>query len=200
MSAAKPGFWELLREDYVAHGRDATRPGFRAVAVHRFGQWRMTVEPKLLRAPLSVMYRAMFRAVRNLYGIELPYTVALGRRVVFEHQHGIVVHGSTVIGDDCIIRQGVTLGIRSMERLDDAPVLGRGVNVGAGAKVIGPVNIGDGVDVGANAVVLQDVPAGALAVGVPAQVVPRKGVSELPNGSASAHADNALPGRITKEL
>jgi serine O-acetyltransferase len=200
MSAAEPSFWELLREDYEAHGRDATRPGFRAVAVHRFGTWRMSVQPKLLRAPLSVMYRALFRAVRNHYGIELPYTVQLGRRVVFEHQHGIVVHGSTVIGDDCIIRQGVTLGIRSMDRLDDAPVLGRGVNVGAGAKIIGPVHIGDGADVGANAVVLQDVPAGSLAVGIPAHVISRKGSPEPlePNGSASA--DNALPRRLTKEL
>ena len=106
MSASKPSFWELIREDYEAHGRDATRPGFRAVAVHRFGTWRMGVKTRALRAPLSVAYRAMYRAVRNWYGIELPYTVDLGRRVIFEHQHGIVIHGSAVIGDDCIIRQG----------------------------------------------------------------------------------------------
>ncbi|MET0341076.1 MAG: serine O-acetyltransferase [Polyangiales bacterium] len=198
MSAAKPSLWELLREDYEAHGRDATRPGFRAVAVHRFGTWRMGIGPKVLRAPLSVAYRAMYRAVRNLYGIELPYTVSLGRRVVFEHQHGIVVHGSTVIGDDCIIRQGVTLGIRSMDHLDHAPVLGRGVNVGAGAKILGPVRVGDNADVGANAVVLEDVPAGGLAVGVPAKLVPRKGLSEPPRGSMVA--EHTRTGRITKEL
>lgn len=173
MSGAEPSLWELLREDFVAHGRDITRPGFQAVAVYRFGVWRMKVGPKPLRAPLSVAYRALYRTVRNLYGIELPYSAKVGRRVIFEHQHGIVVHGQTVIGDDCIIRQGVTLGIRSMERLAEAPVLGRGVNVGAGAKIIGPVRIGDGAAIGANSVVLQDVPAGALAIGVPAHLVQR---------------------------
>jgi serine O-acetyltransferase len=174
MSEREPGFWRLIHEDYVAHGRDATRAGFQALAIHRFGVWRMRVQPKLLRAPLSVAYRALYRTVRNVYGIELPYSARIGRRVVFEHQHGIVVHGQTVIGDDCIIRQGVTLGIRSMERLAEAPVLGRGVNVGAGAKIIGPVHVGDGAAIGANAVVLKDVPAGALAIGVPATLVNRQ--------------------------
>ncbi|MDB4985447.1 MAG: cysE 1 [Myxococcaceae bacterium] len=173
MSGAVPSLWQLIREDFVAHGSDITRPGFQAVAIYRFGVWRMTVEPKPLRAPLSIAYRALYRTVRNLYGIELPYSAKIGRRVIFEHQHGIVVHGQTVIGDDCIIRQGVTLGIRSMERLTEAPVLGRGVNVGAGAKIIGPVQIGDGASIGANAVVLKDVPAGALAIGVPAHLVSR---------------------------
>ncbi len=177
MSVEKPGFWQLVREDFIAHDRDVTRPGFQAVLVYRFGVWRMGIEPKPLRAPFSVVYRALYRTVRNLYGIELPYSVKLGRRVVFEHQHGIVVHGATEIGDDCIIRQGVTLGIRSLKRLTEAPVLGRGVNVGAGAKIIGPVKVGDGADIGANAVVLKDVPPGALAIGVPARVVPRNGVS-----------------------
>lgn len=198
MSPGKPSLWEQIREDYEAHGREWSRPGFRAVAVHRFGTWRMGVKPRFLRAPLSVAYRAMYRAVRNLYGIELPYTVELGRRVVFEHQHGIVVHGHTVIGDDCIIRQGVTLGIRSMEHLDHAPVLGRGVNVGAGAKILGPVRVGDHADVGANAVVLKDVPAGALAVGVPAQLVPRKPHSESPRPTLIS--DSVRARRITKEL
>src|SRR5439155_24877828 len=81
-----PGLWAQVREDYVAHGRDWTRPGFRAVAVHRLGVWRMAIRSRLLRAPFSMIYRVMYRRVRNVYGIELPYTVQLGRRVVFEHQ------------------------------------------------------------------------------------------------------------------
>lgn len=192
MSAREPTLWQLWREDFEAHGRDATRPGFQAVAVHRFGVWRMGVEPKLARAPLSILYRALYRTVRNVYGIELPYTVKLGRRVIFEHQHGIVVHGQTVIGDDCIIRQGVTLGIRSMDRLTEAPVLGNGVNVGAGAKIIGHVQVGDGAAIGANAVVLKDVPAGALAIGVPAQLVAR-------SKPAVPVEARPLEDRITKE-
>lgn len=173
MHQDEPSLWDLLREDYAAHGRDSSRPGFRAVAVHRFGNWRMRIGPIILRAPLSLLYRAMFRHVRNHYGIEIPDTVRLGRRVVFEHQHGIVVHGNTVIGDDCIIRHGVTLGLRDLSRADEAPRLGRRVNIGAGAKIIGAVRIGDDAAIGANAVVLSDVPDGALAVGVPARLVTR---------------------------
>jgi serine O-acetyltransferase len=164
----------FIAEDHAAHGRDWTKPGFRAIAVHRFGVWRMTVRPKLLRAPLSRLYWMLFRRCRNVYGIELPYTVSLGHRVVFEHQGGIVIHGACVIGDGCIIRQNCTLGVRSIERLDDVPILGRNVNVGAGAVLMGRIEVGDGATIGANAVVMLDVPPGALAVGVPARIVERK--------------------------
>ena len=81
-----------------------------------------------------------------------------------------MVHGNTVIGDRCIIRQGCTLGIRRLDRLDDAPTLEEGVALGAGCAVLGGVTLGAGCAIGANAVVLQDVPAGAVAVGIPAKV------------------------------
>jgi serine O-acetyltransferase len=165
--------WDQIKQDWIAHGRDWTRPGFRAVAVHRFGVWRMNVQPKLLRAPLSILYRCMYRKCRNHYGIELPYTVKLGRRVIIEHQSGIVIHGNCEIGDDSIIRQGVTLGNKSLDKPYDAPKLGERVNVGAGAKILGAVTIGDGASIGANAVVLKDVPAGAIAVGIPAKILER---------------------------
>jgi len=164
--------FEQICEDYRAHGRDWTRPGFRAVAVHRFGVWRMSVRPKLLRAPLSLLYRFLFRRIRNRYGVELPYSVRLGRRVVFEHQSGIVVHGATEIGDDCIVRQNCTFGVRRLDDLDGAPHVGRGVDIGAGAVLLGRIKIGDGARIGANAVVLDDVPPGGLAVGVPAVIKP----------------------------
>lgn len=160
-----------IAEDFRAHGRDWTRPGFRAVALHRFGNWRMRIRSRLLRAPFTLVYRCMFRRVRNVYGIEIPCSVRLGRRVVFEHQHGVVIHGSSVIGDDCIIRQGVTLGNRYIERPLEAPVLGHRVNVGAGAKLLGAIHIGDDACIGANAVVLHDVPERATAVGVPAGIL-----------------------------
>lgn len=169
----EPDVLALIKEDYDAHGRDWTRPGFQAMALYRFGVWRMKIEPRALRMPLSALYNTAFVAVRNLYGIEVPYTARIGRRVVLEHQHGIVVHGSSVVGDDCILRQGVTLGIRRMDRLDDAPVLGKGVNVGAGAKILGNVQIGDEVAIGANAVVVHDVPAGGVVVGPAGQLLER---------------------------
>jgi len=142
----------------------------------------MKIEPKLLRAPFSILYRALYRKVRNTYGIELPYTVKLGRRVIIEHQSGIVIHGDCTIGDDSIIRQGVTLGNRYLDRPLDAPILGKSVNVGAGAKIFGKVTIGNGANIGANAVVLSDVPAGATVVGIPAKVIKMRSL----NGNGSS--------------
>lgn len=172
-SQPRPGLLAQIRQDWLAHGRDWTLPGFRAVAVARFGAWRMGVKPKPLRAPLSILYRVLYRRVRNVYGIELPYSVQLGRHVVFEHQGAVVIHGCAKIGDGCIIRQGVTLGNRTLDKPLDAPTLGMNVNVGAGAKVLGKLTVGDNAVIGANAVVLTDVPPGALAVGVPAVIKPR---------------------------
>lgn len=193
-----------IREDWKAHGRDWTLPGFRAVAVHRFGNWRMGIGPKLVRAPFSVLYRVMFRRVRNVYGIELPYTAQVGRRVVFEHQHGIVIHGQARIGDDCVIRHQVTLGNRHLGLPGDAPRLGRGVNVGAGAKILGAVTIGDGASIGANAVVLHDVPEGASAVGVPARVLPvplqSLSATSISPVSASAASSSTAPPRPAADL
>ena len=168
------GLWRQIVEDWSTNGRDWTRPGFRTLAFYRFGVWRMGIRSKLLRAPFSMFYRTLYRRARNRYGIELSYSVNVGRRLIIEHQHGIVIHGNTVIGDDCIIRQGVTLGIRSVERPTEAPVLGNRVDVGAGAKILGPVRIGDDAKIGANAVVLCDVPAGATAVGIPAKIIKRQ--------------------------
>jgi len=185
LETPQPGLLALLREDWIAHKRDWTRPGFRAVAVHRFGNWRMRIRPKLLRAPFSMIYRALYRHVRNHYGIELSYEVKLGRRVVFEHQGAVVIHGNSRIGDDCIIRHGVTLGNRYLKEHWEAPILGRGVSVGAGAKILGALNIGDGAAIGANAVVLCDVPPGRTAVGIPARILgeaePLQTVEGLPS-------------------
>lgn len=169
-----PNLWQQIVEDWNAHGRDWTKPGFRAIAVYRFGVWRMGIQPLILRAPFSVLYRMMFRKVRNGYGIELPYSAKVGRRVIIEHQSAIVIHGNCVIGDDCVIRQGCTLGNRYLDRLDEAPILGDRVNVGAGAKILGRVRIGNDACIGANAVVLSDVGTGETAIGIPAKILKRK--------------------------
>ena len=168
------GFWQQIKEDWDTHGRDWTKPGFRAVVVQRFGVWRMTIQPKMLRAPFSIVYRALYRKIRNVYGIDLPYTVKLGRRVIIEHQGAIIIHGNCSIGDDSIIRQGVTLGNRYLERPFESPQLGVRVNVGAGAKILGAVTIGDYANIGANAVVLSDIPSGKTAVGIPAKIIKSK--------------------------
>lgn len=160
----------LIREDYRSHDRDWTRPGFRALACYRFGVWRMGIRNPLLRFLPSRLYRMLFRYCRNIYGIELPYTATIGRRVVIEHQGGIVVHGNTVIGEGSIIRQNCTLGVRSRSHPDDAPIIGCDVDIGAGAVILGRIYIGDKAVIGANAVVLCDVPSGHIAVGIPAKI------------------------------
>jgi len=160
-------------EDYEVHRRDASTPGFRAIAVHRFGNYRMRVR-KPWRGLLTLIYQPLYEHCRNHYGVELPYSAKVGRRVRIEHQGGIVIHGCAEIGDECIIRQGVTLGNRHMNAPFAAPVLGKGVNVGAGAKVLGGIQIGDNASIGANSVVLDDVPAHCIAVGIPARTLPSR--------------------------
>ena len=161
--------FELLREDFAAHSRDPWRQGVWVMAVFRFGQWRYRVRTALLRKPLSLAYKFMKIGVQIATGIDLPCEARVGRRLVIEHFGGIVVSGDAVIGDDVTLRHGVTLGLRRTG-VPGAPVIGNGVDIGAGAKILGPVCIGDGAVIGANAVVLCDVPAGALAVGIPARI------------------------------
>lgn len=84
--------WQQIKEDWIAHGRDWTLPGFRSVAIHRFGVWRKKIKPKLLQIPFSILYLMLYRRIRNHYGIELLYTVKLGRRVVIHHQGTIIIN------------------------------------------------------------------------------------------------------------
>ena len=106
-----------------------------------------------------------------LTGSDIDPNAILGERLMLPHPNGIVVHENAVIGNDCMLMQQVTIGQLSQ---DFAPVIGSGVYVGAGAKVLGKVIIGDRARIGANAVVLCDVPAGWTAVGVPARLIPPK--------------------------
>ncbi len=165
------GLLALIREDLAAHDGDWHKPGFRALAVHRFGNWRMSLASPLLRMPLSVLYRRLFRRICRSYGIEIDYSTKVGRRVVIDHQSGIVINGFCEIGDDCRLRQNITMGVRKTGEFDGCPTLGRNVDVGAGAVILGGITVGDGAAIGANAVVVKDVPPGALAVGVPARII-----------------------------
>ncbi len=113
----------------------------------------------------GALHLVLAKLAEMFCGVTIGVSALIGRRLVIEHSGAIVVHGKAVIGDDCIIRQGVTIGNQRMDRPLEAPHIGNRVNIGAGAKILGAIRIGDDVDIGANAVVLTDVPAGALAVG-----------------------------------
>jgi serine O-acetyltransferase len=165
------GFLALLREDLKNHGGTVFEQGFWAVAVHRFGNWRMGF-PKVIRAPLTILYRLMFLFVECAAGISLPYTIRLGRRVRIWHHSGIILHARS-IGDDVQIRQNTTMGIASVDRPHDIPTIGDRVDIGCGACILGGITVGDDSKIGANAVVLDDIPAGSTAVGMPARVVRR---------------------------
>ena len=141
--------------------------------VYRFGRWRYGIRPRLLRLPFSVIYKFLKPISEILTGIELPCEVALGRRFRIDHFGGIVISGDAVFGDDCVIRNGVTVGLRHTGKRG-SPIVGNRVDIGAGAKILGPVHVGDDVAIGANAVVLKDVPPNSIAVGVPARILPRK--------------------------
>jgi serine O-acetyltransferase len=165
--------FDNLREDFRSHHRDLLSRGLWTMAVYRFGRWRYRIGWRPLRMPFSFAYKLLKVLAEILTGIELPCEATVGRRFTIDHFGGIVVSGDAVFGDDCRIRNGVTVGLRRTgER--GSPILGNRVDIGAGAKLLGPIRIGDDVAIGANAVVLTDVPSNSIAVGIPARIRPRR--------------------------
>lgn len=171
--------FENIRADLRAHGGDWGAQGFWVLLVYRFGRWRYGVRPALLRKPLSLVYKVLFKWVQILTGVELPCEVQIGRNFVIDHFGGIIISGYARFGDDCRIRNGVVVGLKNVSE-PTAPVFGNNVDIGAGAKVLGNIRIGDNVVIGSNAVVLVDVPDNCLAVGVPATVKARKPAEAMP--------------------
>ncbi len=164
--------FENIREDWQTYEGDVWRQGLWVMVAYRFGRWRYGVRPRILRAPLSFVYKLMKVGVQVLTGVDLPCEVTLGRRLTIEHFGGVIVSGDAEIGDDVVLRNGVTIGLRRTG-VRGAPKIGNRVDIGAGAKILGDVTIGDDVAIGANAVVLHDVPPNSIAVGVPARIRPR---------------------------
>ena len=165
--------FEHIRDDWRAHDCSWSRHGFWALVVYRFGRWRYRIRSRALRMPFSLVYKLMKFLADALLGIEIPCETVIGRRFTIEHTGAIVISGDAVFGDDCVVRQGVTVGLRNRNKRG-SPRLGNRVDIGAGAKLLGPIRIGDDVAIGANAVVLCDVPDGCVAVGVPAVVKARR--------------------------
>ena len=140
-------------------------PGVHALWIHRLSH-RMWQTSRLLRLPA----RLISQLARTVTGIEIHPGAVIGRRLFIDHGMGVVIGETAEIGEDVVLFHGVTLGGRSMERGKRHPTVGDRVTIGAGAKILGPVHLGDDVRVGANAVVAKDVPAGAVVVGVPGTI------------------------------
>jgi len=162
-----------LKEDLKAHKGDWGSQGFWVMIVYRFGRWRYTIKSAMIRKPFSLFYKILYKFIQVITGIELPCEVSVGKNFRIDHFGGVIISGFASFGDNCVIRDGVTVGLR---RVDDpvAPKIGNNVDFGTGAKVLGGITIGDNVAIGANAVVLEDVPSNAIAVGVPARIRTRE--------------------------
>jgi len=183
---------DLLAEDYRTHQRKPLEPGFLAIAVHRLGNARMDVKPRLLRAPLTVAYNVISTAVSWVWGIDLSYTVRLGRRVRIWH-HGGMVLGARAIGDDVHIRHNTTFGVLNRRELSGKPIIGNRVDISVGACILGAVTVGDDSVIGPNSVVLRDVPPGSVVMGIPArQAALRTGDTATP-GSDPGGAVDRMP-------
>ena len=139
-------------------------PGVHAVWFHRLSHC-------LWRRGWHWPARFLSHVARFLTGIEIHPGAEIGRRFFIDHGMGVVIGETAVIGDDCTLYHGVTLGCTSWQKGKRHPTLGNGVVVGAGAKILGPIHVGDNARIGSNSVVLKDVPAGATVVGIPAHVV-----------------------------
>ena len=153
-------------------------PGFHAMLFHRFAHW-------LWGARLRWLARFTSHLSRWLTGIEIHPGAAIGRRFFIDHGMGVVIGETAEIGDDCTLYHGVTLGGTSWNKGKRHPTLGKGVVVGAGAKILGPILIGEGARIGSNAVVVKEVPPGATAIGIPARIIEAEAAQ---NGRFAAYA------------
>lgn len=138
--------------------------GVHAILLYRLSHW-------LWRHHLLFLARLISQIAKWLTGVEIHPAAQIGRRLVIDHGTGIVIGATTVIGDDCLIYQGVTLGGTGISQGKRHPTLGNNVMVGCGAKVLGNIQIGNHSRVAANSVVLRDVPDHSTVVGVPGRVV-----------------------------
>jgi serine O-acetyltransferase len=139
-------------------------PGFHALTLHRLSHWLWNHRVRWLARFLS-------HFTRWVTGIEIHPGATIGRRVFIDHGMGVVIGETALIEDECTLYHGVTLGGTSWNKGKRHPTLLRGVVVGAGAKLLGPITLGEGAKVGSNAVVVRDVPPGATAVGIPARII-----------------------------
>ncbi|HYA46361.1 MAG TPA: serine O-acetyltransferase [Burkholderiales bacterium] len=139
-------------------------PGFHALQIHRLAHW-------FWRLRLRWLARFVSHCSRFLTGIEIHPGANIGRRVFIDHGMGVVIGETAELGDECTLYHGVTLGGTTWNKGKRHPTLARGVVVGAGAKLLGPIVVGEGARVGSNAVVVKDVPPRATAVGIPARII-----------------------------
>jgi serine O-acetyltransferase len=180
-----------IRNDLAAYDGQWSCQGFWVMVVYRYGRWRYTIENGFIRKPFSLFYKLLYKTVQILTGIELPCEVPVGRNFRIDHFGDIIISGYASFGDNCIIRNGVTVGLKNIEE-KAAPKIGSNVNIGTGAKLLGNITIGNNVDIGANAVVINSVPDNSIAIGIPARIIPKK--KDVPLEPKEAGQPGVSPG------
>ena len=143
-------------------------PGIRAVLNHRRAHW-------CYKHGFVFLARAISQHSRHVTGIEIHPGATLGRRLVIDHGMGVVIGETAEVGDDCLIYHGVTLGGTGKDIGKRHPTIGNNVLIGAGAKVLGPIKVGNNCRIAANSVVLKELPENCTAVGIPARIVKKDG-------------------------
>ncbi len=149
-----------------------TQQGLWAIGTYRClnGIFRSKL-PGFLKALLLAIGLVWQKWIEILTGISLPYSAKVGSRFYIGHFGGIIINANSVIGDNCNISQGVTLGVSGRGEKRGVPVIGNNVYIGAGATVAGKITVGDNVVIGANSLVVSNIPEGVTVLGVPAQIV-----------------------------
>ena len=137
--------------------------GLKAIRMHRRAFWAY-------HHKMYFLARLISERAKSKTGIEIHPAAKIGKGVFIDHGSGVVIGETAEVGDNCTIYQGVTLGGTGKEKGKRHPTVGNNVMIGSGAKVLGPINIGDNAKIAANAVVISDVPEDATAVGVPARI------------------------------
>ena len=163
-------FFKLIAEDFHTHDNNFFEPGFMAVSIHRFGNWRMDIRPRLIRIPFSLLYQFLHTFMKWFFGIDLEYSVKLGRRVRIWHHGGMFI-GAVSIGDDVTLRHNTTMGVAHQEDKWKKPVIEDRVDIGAGVCILGDVTVGHDSVIGANSVVVRSFPPESTLFGVPARRV-----------------------------
>ena len=154
-------------------------------------KWMHTPEHWLWNHGARSLARILSQITRFMTGVEIHPAAQLGRRFFIDHAMGVVIGETTIVGDDCTLYQGVTLGGTGNEVGKRHPTLGNNVTVGSGAKVLGNITIGDNVRIGGNSVVVKDVPSDSTVVGVPGRIVRRNGCRVMTESfDAKRHREN----------
>ena len=153
------GLVKLVLEDRASNLGEWSYPGFQALLGYRLACYSQGLRPGVLRRTVGGLQRRLQRRVARRYGIRIDRSATVGRRVRLIHQSAITIHPGTVIGDDCWLRQGATLG-SAWASAAEAPTLGRDVRLGANVVIEGSTCVGDSVRIGPNCVVVEDVQDG----------------------------------------